>query len=185
MGVAGRLIDFAMQELRVRGVPYACLIPQNAKLFAYYRKFGFAPVLYAQHFTEALSAKLVAANDGDVGFLNAVYEDALDGVAHVTRSAEHWSQIIKECHLGGGNVWIYKGNAGNSGNGGSFGNGYAVCPRDNMIAIECFGLGDVPSRRDGVGAFRVVGAASAEESLRQAEALFGGQGAYMQLMHSF
>lgn len=41
-GYASALIRFALEDLKQQQVPFVCLIPSSAELFAYYARFGFS-----------------------------------------------------------------------------------------------------------------------------------------------
>jgi len=156
-GLAAGLIDQALFEMHLRGVLFSALIPQEKWLFDFYRPFGYAPVCTLAPRSYDFSGAPRPADENDIPLLDALYEAAMAGRAHILRRPEHWLSQLRECALGGGRILL------------DGAQGYAVYPSRDDAPSECFGPGarDL-GKADAFGCLRVVDAARAAAMSRQA-----------------
>lgn len=135
-GLSGELIRRAFGQMHEKNIAVAVLIPQQAWLFDFYRKFGFEPVFAIEK--QALSPESISqstdlpvrrAGSADIARLDLLYTQAMGERAHIVRAPSHWEDILQEAELSGGAVLLADDRA------------YAVCPGDGMIA-ESLGHSD-------------------------------------------
>ncbi len=113
-GLASRLIEKTLGELRGSGADLCMLVPQNKGLFAFYEKLGFMPAFglscREQGLTNSGTAEIRAAVAEDVAALNQLYEMALLRKAHVLRTCEEWKLLLAELELAKGAIYIAERN---------------------------------------------------------------------------
>ena len=94
-GLAGDLIEQALFELHLRGMPLACLIPAGQGLADFYSKYGFSQVGRLMRAPGQIE-RYPEAGSADIPGLNAMYEGLVQGFPYITRPNERWEAILDE-----------------------------------------------------------------------------------------
>lgn len=112
-GLAGRLIENALEELTSRGADICMLVPQSRSLFAFYERFGFSPAfaLQREEWTLKEAGALRPADESDTALLDRIYETSLGAIPHVRRGEEEWRLLIEEFRLSGGGIYLMEDSA--------------------------------------------------------------------------
>ncbi len=118
-GLAAKLVDTALFRLNMARVPLCALVPQEESLFGYYARFGFSPRFRLRRTEIARRVdpdySIRQAGIGDIGELDAIYEKAFEGLAHMKRSKEHWRLLLMEAERAGGGAVIAESGGGAKG----------------------------------------------------------------------
>lgn len=111
-GMASRLIEETLNELREKRADLCMLVPQNQGLFAFYERLGFTPAFglssWDYEFKRADTAEIKVAQKEDTEKLNKLYEKVLSGTPHVLRSQKEWKLLIEELTLAKGSIYMLK-----------------------------------------------------------------------------
>ncbi len=127
-GLSRGLMEQALFELHLRGVPLAALIPERDDLFPFYEKQGFSPVFSCPGQLGFDLAESKEAAVDDIEELNTIYERELAETPHVARNSAVWRGLLEETALFGGRVVFHRSRQG-----------YAVLSGGKIS--EAFGLG--------------------------------------------
>ncbi len=165
---------------------FAVLIPQTESLFAFYEKLGYTELFRVskEEISPRGSLDFRLAEEGDIPYLNEVYEKCLGSVLHPERDLRHWETTISEYRLSGGGIAVFDG-------------GYFVFARDGekTYVTELFAIGRECTIREkaagalgsecvftGYGDSAKIGAAKLfSEEARKA---FENKARYLNLMHN-
>lgn len=121
-GFAGGLIEQALFEFYLRGIPLAALIAGNASMVHYYERFGFA----ALEMPAVLSAQEVrAARISDIPMLSKLYDSAFS--CRIERSESDWRSLLEEYEIAITQT------------------GYTVCSEGKLLETLPIGVKEIPS----------------------------------------
>ena len=92
-GLMAQLLEQAAEEGRKRGHDFSILITQEDSLLDYYARFDYQPKFLLGLGTPEngkTDGMLRTACEADIPALNALYEQAADGMLHGDRDERHW-----------------------------------------------------------------------------------------------
>ncbi|MCL2030188.1 MAG: GNAT family N-acetyltransferase, partial [Oscillospiraceae bacterium] len=100
-GFAGDLVEQALFELYLRGIPLAFLLPRGARIARFYEKFGFRqiglrPVSGEMPPSPADERVLTEITPASADALDALYERLYAAAARPRRGGERWARIAAE-----------------------------------------------------------------------------------------
>ena len=106
-GLAGDLVEQALFELHLRGVPLAMLLPCSEGVQALYRKYGFVRVGHRVLLETVHDGR--PATEKDIPALSALYDAAYP--CRAERTAGDWAEILFEydVKIYGGGYRVYDG----------------------------------------------------------------------------
>ena len=105
-GIAGRML-----EAEAKDCDLLVLIPQGESLFEFYKKYGFSEICEVSK-SEVLQkekAPLKKANEGDIPYINAIYEKCLADYLYAKRDEKTWKLLMDEYEFLGGGFMVFDG----------------------------------------------------------------------------